>query len=302
MKRVVSVSLGSSLRDHSVQLSLLGEEVLLERIGTDGDRRKVIEEIRRLDGKVDAFGMGGLDRYLYLSDRRYTFREAELIARHATRSPIVDGSGLKNGLERHVVRSLADHPQIRLRNKSVLLVSGADRFGMATALVEIGCEVVFGDLMFGLGLPLAIRSLQGLDRAARMIAPLITKLPIRFLYPTGEKQQEIRAKYEQHYLAADVIAGDFHFIRRHLPERLTGKTVVTNTVTPADVQMLRARGVEHLVTTTPDFSGRSFGTNAIEALLVALAESDRELAPMRYVALLNRIGFEPRIESLTDRV
>jgi len=36
MKRVVSVSLGSSRRDHKATLQLLGQEVTVERIGTDG--------------------------------------------------------------------------------------------------------------------------------------------------------------------------------------------------------------------------------------------------------------------------
>ncbi|ASS76969.1 quinate 5-dehydrogenase [Tumebacillus algifaecis] len=302
MKHVVSVSLGSSSRNHKVIIRLFGQEVLIERLGTDGDRQKVIAAIQSLDGQVDAFGMGGIDRYIYVNNRRYTFREAEEIASYAKRSPIVDGSGLKNSLERHVVHLLADHPLIRLRGKKVLLVSGVDRFGMAEALVAIDCVVLFGDLMFGLGLPLSIRSLKGLDRAARMIAPLITRLPIRFLYPTGDKQQEIQEKFAKHYREADVIAGDFHFIRRHLPKRLDGKIVLTNTVTQDDVELLRARGVKHLVTTTPDLEGRSFGTNVIEALLIAIQESRQELAPVQYLALLDKTGFVPRIETLTSRV
>jgi hypothetical protein len=43
MKRVVSVSLGSSSRDHKATLQLLGQEVTIERIGTDGDIEKAIQ-------------------------------------------------------------------------------------------------------------------------------------------------------------------------------------------------------------------------------------------------------------------
>ncbi|MGB8957154.1 MAG: hypothetical protein WCC10_17415 [Tumebacillaceae bacterium] len=295
-KHVVSISLGSSARNHRVNVELLGQQVIVERIGTDGDLQRVIEYIQQMDGAVDAFGMGGIDRYIYVQDKRYTFREAETIARHARKTPIVDGSGLKNSLERHVVQSLADDPRVLLRGKKVLLVSAVDRFGMAAALVELGCEVTFGDLMFGLGVPVPIRSLRSLDRLARMIAPLVTKLPFRYLYPTGEKQREITAKYEEHYLAADVIAGDFHYIRRHLPEHLPGKVILTNTVTQEDVELLRARGVRMLVTTTPNLDGRSFGTNVMEALIVALTEGKGALQPDEYLHMLHAIGFSPRIE------
>ena len=59
-------------------------------------------------------------------------------------------------------------------------------------------------------------------------------------------------------------------MRQFMPDRLDGKIVLTNTVTPANVEELRSRGVKTLITTTPDFGGRSFGTNVIEAALLAL--------------------------------
>lgn len=299
MKRVVSVSLGSSSRDHKVRTTFLGEEVEIERVGTNGNRKQLIEIIRELDGSVDAFGMGGIDRYIFVNNNRYTFREAETIARAASQTPILDGSGLKNTLERYVIKKLADNPHVQLRGKKVLLVSGVDRFGMAEALVEEECAVVFGDLIFGLGIPVPIRSLAGLERVAKLVAPMITKLPIRFLYPTGEKQEQIKSKFTKFYQEADVIAGDFHFIRRYLPDELWGKTVVTNTVTVMDKLLLKERGVRLLITTTPHLEGRSFGTNVMEALLVALTKDRKTaLSESDYHDLIQQLGFEPYIEWL----
>ncbi|MGE5653834.1 MAG: quinate 5-dehydrogenase, partial [Bacillota bacterium] len=45
MKRVVSVSLGSSKRNHAVETEILGEQFRIERIGTDGDMNKAIAMI-----------------------------------------------------------------------------------------------------------------------------------------------------------------------------------------------------------------------------------------------------------------
>ena len=59
--------------------------------------------IKDLDGKVDAFGLGGIDRYIYAVDRRYEFHDARRIVQAARKTPIVDGSGLKNTLERRVI-------------------------------------------------------------------------------------------------------------------------------------------------------------------------------------------------------
>ena len=55
---VVSVSLGSSRRNHRTETTLLGHPITLERIGTDGDQKKARQLYLEMDGKVDAFGAG----------------------------------------------------------------------------------------------------------------------------------------------------------------------------------------------------------------------------------------------------
>ena len=281
MKRVVSVSIGSSARDHAVELELMGQQVRVERIGTDGNVDKAIELIGKLDGEVDAFGMGGIDLYVWAGGRRYELRDARRIARAAKTTPIVDGSGLKNSLERRIVTYLEDAIDIRWSEKKVLLVSAVDRFGMAEELAKTGCELIIGDLMFVLGLPVPLRSLPAFVRVARMLAPLVVQLPISVLYPTGDKQTATKPKFTKYYEWADVIAGDFHFIRRNMPDDLTGKIIITQTITKDDVEELRRRGVRLLVTGTPELNGRSFATNVIEALLIAVDGRGRELAQRR---------------------
>ncbi len=303
MKRIVSVSIGSSKRDHKAELRVLGEDVIVERIGTDGDIDKAIRVIRDLDGKVDAFGMGGIDLYIWHGGKRYTFREAKRIARAAQKTPIVDGSGLKNTLERHVIELLwRDHRGL-LQNKRVLMVCAMDRFGMAEAVDSLDCEVLYGDLIFALGLPLPLANLKALGRVARVLAPFIVQLPFSLLYPTGKKQDESRqqTKFARYYQWADVIAGDFHMIKKYLPPDLAGKTVITNTVTQGDVDLLQSIGVAHLVTTTPHICGRSFGTNVIEGLLVALLGKPVDsITPQDYRGILEKLEFQPWIHDFSS--
>lgn len=299
MKRIVSVSLGSSRRNHRARLELLGETIEIERIGTDGDMQKAIALIRELDGKVDAFGMGGTDLYLVAGRRRYLLHASLPLARAAVRTPIVDGSGLKNTLERRVVRQLARDGVIDFPNKRVLVTVAVDRFGMAEALAETGCDLILGDLIFALGIPIPLRSLRALERLAAVIAPIATRLPLSVLYPTGRKQEETVPRHGRFFAWADVIAGDWHYVRRHMPASLAGKIILTNTVTREDVELLRQRGAAMLVTTTPELNGRSFGTNVMEAVLVAVSgRRPEELGPADYERLLDELDFRPRIERL----
>lgn len=300
MKRIVSVSIGSSERDHVAELELQGQKVRVERRGTDGDLNKAIALIEELDGKVDAFGMGGIDLHVWAGNRRYELRDARRIAKAASKTPIVDGSGIKNSVERRIISLLGEQMDFNWKARRVLLVSAVDRFGMAEALAKTGCEMVIGDLMFVLGLPIVLRSLDKFTKVAQAIAPVVVQLPISVLYPTGSKQTATNPKYAKHYLWADTIAGDFHFIRRYMPDDLSGKTIITQTITETDVEELRRRGVHLLITSTPELQGRSFATNVIEAMLVALSGRGRELEADEYLRLIDELGLEPRIQYLND--
>ena len=299
MKRITSISLGSSARDKAAKARFLGEEFAIERVGTDGDmalfRRKLVE----LDGKVDAFGLGGTDMHIWAAGRRYTFREIQNLASAAVQTPVVDGSGLKNTLERETVRRLQSDGAVDFAHAKVLLVSGVDRFGMAEALAETGASVVYGDFMFGLGLPIALRSLGALQSAARALLPVVVRMPFKWLYPTGEKQNTITPKWEKFYAEADIIAGDFPFIRRYMPDDLNGKTILTNTTRPADIEDLKKRGVTRLITTTPEIDGGSFGTNVMEGVLVTLSgRKPDQLMADDYMGLLEKLNWQPRVQNL----
>ncbi len=298
MKRIISISLGSSQRDHASKITVFGQEFSLQRIGTNGCIDAAISLIRQYDGIADAFGMGGIDLYLFAGRKRYAFRDAKRIAKAAVKTPLVDGSGLKNTLERNVVEQL-NSGQIPLSGKRVLMVSSVDRFGMTEALVEAGAEVMFGDIMFGLGLPIPVRSYKKLKLIARLTLPVLTQLPFKWMYPTGTSQDSITERYENHYQWADIIAGDFNYIKRYMPKYLKDKIILTNTVTSSDIQELRKRGVSILVTTTPHIQGRSYGTNIMEAILIAFSgKRPEQMHPEDYISLLGKAGFSPFITKL----
>lgn len=301
MKKVVSVSLGSSTRDHRAVVNLLGEEFDISRVGTDGKLDEAIKRVQELDGKVDAIGLGGIDVYLYAGKHRYALRDGVRLLQAAKTTPVVDGSGLKNTLEREAVRFMQEDLGIDLRGKKVLMVSALDRFGMAQALVDAGADVLFGDFIFALDLDKPVKGLHEFEEMAEKYLPDACKLPFQFFYPTGKKQDKPpEPKYPQYYHDADIIAGDFHFMRQFMPDDLTGKIVLTNTVTEKDVEELRKRGVAKLITTTPDFQGRSFGTNVVEAALLALlGKKWEDVTPGDYERVLNELHLRPRVLELT---
>lgn len=301
MKTIVSVSVGSSARDHEVQLSLMGEHFVIRRQGTDGDFAKAMDMLHQLDGQVDAIGLGGLDIYLRCGRDKYALRDGKIMMDSVKTTPVVDGSGLKDTLERATVQKLEKDGRIAIKGRKVLLVSAMDRFGLAEAIIQAGANVVFGDMIFAMGIDKPLHSLNELSHYAKLLLPDLSQLPISLLYPTGKKQNRITPSEltEPYYREAEIIAGDFHFIRQHMPSRLDGKVILTNTVTSADIEELRRRGVAWLATTTPELQGRSFGTNVMEALFISiLGKKWDEVVPDDYLQLIQKLNFQPRIEKL----
>jgi hypothetical protein len=291
--------LGSSRRDKRSEVEIAGERFLIERIGTDGDLRRFQSLFAELDGKVDALGIGGADLHIWVGNRRYTFRSIQKLVSVAKKTPVVDGSGLKNTLEREAVRWLQAQGIIDFSRSTVLLVAAVDRFGMAQELARCARQVIYGDFVFAIGLPIPIRSYRTVEWLGRMLLPIITRLPFQWFYPTGEKQEQRTPRAPHLFQQADVIAGDWHYIRRYMPDQLPGKRVITNTVRRADVELLRQAGVAQLITTTPVIEGETFATNVMEGVIVALTgRHPDELTAQDYLDMLHRLGWQPGVIEL----
>ncbi|MBQ6586401.1 MAG: hypothetical protein IJH83_06320 [Coriobacteriales bacterium] len=296
MKQVVSVSIGSSKRDHCVELELLGETFRISREGYNGDIAAAKRRFQELDGKVDALGMGGIDIYLLIDGKRYYFRASKGLARCTKITPILDGSGLKGPIEGSAVDFMRDELGLEVKDKLVVMPCSVDRWGLAQAFHDAGANVVAGDLVFTVGIDRWIRDWENLRRLVRIAAPIIMALPFKMIYPTGDKQEKApkpKPFVESMFHDADIIAGDWQYVRKYMPQDMSGKWIVTNTTTPEDVELCRERGVELMVTSMPRLNGRSFGANVIEATLVALDGAKGELTPERYRELLDAVGFKP---------
>ncbi len=303
MHRVVSVSLGSSKRNKTHDLEILGEPFRIERIGTDGDLNTFAKMFSDLDGNVDALGIGGADLYVVVGSKRYKFKQIAKLVSGATKTPVVDGSGLKHTLERETIRTLQREGTVDFKKETVLLVSAVDRFGMAQALEEAGAKVIYGDLLFGIGLPFKVRSYRGVKIIGSIALPIVTRLPFKWFYPTGSKQDVRKPKFPKVFEEATIIAGDWHYIRRYAPDKMPGKTIITQTLRKADLDWLRSTGAERAITTTPVMGGETFATNVMEGVIVSLLKKPlSQITEQDYLDTLKRLDWKPNVIPLQQAV
>jgi hypothetical protein len=304
MKRILSISVGSSLRDHTTRHVFLGQECELSRQGTNGDFEKAVKCYAEMDGRVDAFGVGGVEFFLSVGKRHYYFRDVSRIRKTIKISKVGDGNGVKGLLEKRAFAALEKYLNEKenktLKGLPALQTTAVDRYGMGEAMVNAGLDVTFGDLMFGLGIPFPVKTLAGVRMMAATLLPVITNMPFKWFYALGSEQDKPpQPKWTKYYEQSTVLAGDFIQIRQHMPDDLTGKIIVTNTTTAKNVEELRKRNLHILVTVTPRLEGRSFGTNVMEATLLALMDKPQsEVTEKDFLCLIERIPLEPNIEVL----
>lgn len=271
MKRAVSISIGSSKRNKSTQIDLLGETVVIERIGTDGDMEKAAQLYANLDGKVDAFGVGGTDLGFCIDGKFFPLNSIQFMFKSIKKTPLVDGNGLKILLESQVAKILQNNLDETIKPNKVLLASAVDRWGLAESFRLAGYTCLYGDVMFALGLSIPVYSINTLRRLISVLIPVVSNLPFNWIYPTGESQDKRTPKWQKYFEWADVIAGDCHYLHRYMPDYVPGKIIVTNTTTQSDRDFFKQTGAYGLMTTTPVLDGRSFGTNMMEAALIAVS-------------------------------
>jgi hypothetical protein len=280
MKHVVSVSLGSSSRNFSIETDFPGEKIFVERIGTDGDFNKAISVLKRIDGKVDAISLGGADFGIEANKKYYPIHSVKFLKESIKNTPFTDGLGVKYALESNIESFLEESiPDWLNKNENkVLLVNAVSRWGMAESFINAGFNCIYGDFMFSLGLNIPVYSRKIILAATRLFCPFVTRLPFSYLYPVGQNEEKHIDKFEKYYFDVSVIAGDCLYIMQSLPENIEGKTIVTNTTTESDREKFFKAGVENIVTTTPVINGRSFGTNVIEAIIIASSGKKRILS------------------------
>lgn len=288
IKHVVSVSLGTSKRDYQVKITCGQETVLLERRGCNGRLDLAANLFKELDGRVDALGLGGANKFYHLGTRRYPFPAGQYLARQVKETPLVDGSGWKANIDPHATKELSFLPP----DSKALVVSVLDRFWLARSLQASGFTVLAGDAAFGLRLPLLL-SLTTFIKLGYITMPLLSHLPLSYLYPLESDRKKNYQHRNYLYAGIRIIAGDWHFIQRYLLKSLTGKVIITSGTTPADRKHLRQYGAAWLLTTTPSFEGINPAANAIEAVLVALGAQQPQ-----YLTLARSLKWLPRLQRL----
>ncbi len=249
MKQILIIHLNDE--NNSEVVHFLDQEVQIQRKGCGGDPEIARALIAEYDGKVDAIGLDGLPATLELGSFSTPHEIGQKLRKEGKKTAVVDGSGIRAGLERWAV-ILADRAQPGIfAQKHILMVPGLNHPGLTQALSRRSPHVRYADPVVYFALPQfpGIGSKQTFNRAAPGTLEQLDDEPFRRIKPQAGTPGTPRAA--KPFAWADILAGDIGAIRRYAPANLKRKTVVVECASPEDVADMRERGVSILITLMP---------------------------------------------------
>lgn len=300
MRRVLVLHPGAG--ESTGTLSFLGQTVEMRRLGAGDDPERLVDIIRDNDGSVDAIGLDGLPTLLELGSSRRPHREGSRLRRAARLTPVVDGSGVRAGLERWgVILASRQEPGIFSR-KRVLMVPGLNHTGLADGLARQGATLRYADPLLFFALPDLPGVGQGwtLEQVAEPTLKRLVEEPLGAVSLNGSAPVAVVSPAPFRW--ADILAGDVAAIRRFAPANLSRKTIVVERASEDDAADLAGRGAAILVTLMPGLDpgdGPAPSAATIEALLAA-ARPDREspLTEDTYLNLMAELDWQPVVRYL----
>ncbi len=301
MKQVLVINLNDT--DVESQVEFLGQPLTLITRGSGGDVARAQALIEEYDGKVEAIALDGFTLSLQLGSAQRKHEDADALLAVAQETPVVDGGGIRPGLERWGV-ILADRAQPGIfARKRVLMAPGVNHNGLTQALTHRGCTMRYAEPILYFGLPDVpyVGSERTLDQASGRTLDELADEPFRRIHPQAGEPG--RARPADPFLWADIIAGDAGAIRRYAPDELRHKTVIMGHASEDDLADLRKRGVSIAITMMPSLDPNNdlgrWSSAVIEAVLVALrTDKDAELNEDTYLDLMADIRWSPAIRYL----
>ena len=295
MKKVTTVSLGSSQQDFTLHTNFLGHPFEVQRMGADNDMGKAWELMRRQQATADAIGLGEVGDHYHVGQDTRVNKETQRLLNVVTRIPATTGATLRRLLQVRAVRHVQNTLGHYFNNNLVLFLSGMRNYDMAVAMSDYTPNLKFADALAQTGTPKMLTSLMQLELYAKGSDWALSGRPGELLEAalSGFKNARIAAEVGK----AHVIVGTFHELKQvGTAKNLAGKTVITSAVDDTRLAFFKQCKVNLVVDVSPQLFDRVVGTNVIEAMiLAALGKPPESVSDDDFAEIIDELDIKPRL-------
>ena len=295
MKKVVTVTLGSSKQDFEFKTKFLGHSFSVSRMGANQDTGQAWELMRRQQGNFDAIGLGEIPDHYQVGLRTVLNKETQHLLNVVTQVPVTTGATLRRLLQVRAVRYVQKELGHYFNNNLVLFLSGMRNYDMAVAMSDYTKNLSFADATFQTGAPTMLTSLEQLELYAKGSQFMLNSKPGEMLEATlsGYKNKRVASVVGKSH----VIVGTFAEIKAvGNVSNLEGKTLITSAVDDERMAFFTKCKVNLVVDVSPKLFEKVVGINTIEAMiLAALEKSSEEVSDDDFEEILDELHIKPRL-------
>ena len=295
MKKVVTVTLGSSKQDFEFKTEFLGQSFSVRRLGADQDTGKAWELMRRHQATADAIGLGEISDHYNVGLRTVTNKETKRLTNVVTRVPVTTGATLRRLLQVRAIHYVQKELGHYFNNNLVLFLSGMRNYDMALAMSDYSKNLSFADALFQTGAPAMLGSLEQLELYAKGSDFILSGKPGEML---ESSLTEFKIKRAASAVAkSHVVVGTFAEIKAvGNATNLEGKTLITSAVDDERMAFFTQCKVNLVVDVSPKLFEKVVGINTIEAMiLAALEKSPEEVSDDDFDEILDELKIVPRL-------
>ncbi|MBK9572659.1 MAG: saccharopine dehydrogenase NADP-binding domain-containing protein [Rhodoferax sp.] len=295
MKKVVTVTLGSSKQDFEFKTEFLGQQFSVRRLGADGDTGKAWELMRRQQAFADAIGLGEISDHYQVGLRTVVNKETQRLLNVVTRVPVTTGATLRRLLQVRAVRFVQKELGNYFNNNLVLFLSGMRNYDMAVAMSDYTKNLSFADALIQTGTPTMLGSLEQLELYAKGAELMLGGRPGELLEASlaGFKANRVGAAVAKSH----VVVGTFAEIKAvGTGGNLAGKTLITSAVDDERMAFFAKCKVNLVVDVSPKLFDKVVGINTLEAMiLAALEKGQEEVSDDDLEEILDELKITPRL-------
>ena len=304
MKKVVSISLGSSKLDCNFKTKFLGQDFQVVRIGADHKSWRARQLLREWQGKADAVGLGMVPDHYWVGTNYFCQQSTRKLEKLLGDTPVSTGAKLREIVQEWSLRSAQVELGNIFNNARVLFLSGATNYRMASVMSEFTQNLSFADPVLQFGAPKLLHSLRALERYAAGSHPVLRYKAGAALLPSLSPVKLLNQYVlKKAVVDADVIVAPYNQLLHYEPEQLAGKTVLTSTVSPPRLEVLKEKGVRLVIDCSIqpferplEQPGQIVGLNVVEAMIIAaLGKKAEDISQDDYLEIFTDLDLKTRI-------
>jgi len=211
--------------------------------------------------------------------------------------PVTTGARLREIVQEWSVRSAQEELGKIFNNAKILFMSGATNYRLASVMSEYSDNLSFADPVLQLGAPGLLHSLRALELYAAGSHQFLRYAPGRTLVPSISPVRQLnKFTLRKAVRDAHVIVATYEQLEAYAPTDLEGKTVVTSTISPDRLKILKEKGVRVVIDCSIQLFEQTVGLNVVEAMIIAAVDkAPDEILHDDYLEIFTDLDLKARI-------